>query len=387
MHVFNRTRITNPNSVAQAKAFAVEIGQMASTITGRPITPFQNMFGGTPGAIAWSTPLADLADLGDHEAKLSADPGYQKKLADGAGLWIGNAEDRLIQLVSNGLTSSTHLLYGSLMAVARTDKFADAVVFGVQMQEYLQNAGFPGCFGVSSFSAYGEVGWLTGFDSLADVDRLGAFVMSDEGYASRAKAAADLLSLIIGATFHGCRTGEFCYTFVLQKQQLKSGHLERALATNDIDEANCAKRYWQLYFPSIGYTGSRRERKEENTPNQMLNYGYAVLASLCHRALIIYGLSPLLGVKHTTRYQAHPLVYDIMEAFRPSVDLMIAEFLLQPDISMNAWSKKVGTELRETRVKYKDYSLKLMDAIDASACSLARSYAEHSSEPFWVPSL
>ena len=33
------------------------------------------------------------------------------------------------------------------------------------------------------------------------------------------------------------------------------------------------------------------------------------------------------------------------------------------------------------------YSLKLMDAIDASASSLARSYAEKAAEPFWVPEL
>ncbi len=174
---------------------------------------------------------------------------------------------------------------------------------------------------------------------------------------------------------------------VLLRRQINSPHLDRALETGDIDEANCARRYWQLYFPAIGYTGTKRERAQETPPNQMLNYGYAVLAALCHRALIVYGLSPLLGVKHTTRYHAHPLVYDLMEPFRPAVDFMIAEFLVEPDVSMKAWCKKVGTQLRETRVRYKDHSLKLMDAIDASACSLARSYSEKSSAPFWVPEL
>ncbi len=174
---------------------------------------------------------------------------------------------------------------------------------------------------------------------------------------------------------------------VLHRRQITSPHLDRALQTGEIDEANCARRYWQLYFPAIGYTGTKRERSVETPPNQMLNYGYAVLAALCHRALVIYGLSPLLGVKHTTRYQAHPLVYDLMEPFRPSVDLMIAEFLLEPDVSLKAWCKKVGTQLRETRVRYRDHSLKLMDAIDASACSLARSYSEKSSALFWVPEL
>ena len=119
-----------------------------------------------------------------------------------------------------------------------------------------------------------------------------------------------------------------------------------------------------------------------NAPNQMLNYGYAVLAALCHRSLLIHGLTPLLGVKHTTRYHADPLVYDLMEPFRPAVDLLLAEFMIGEDIEMRAWTKKVGTELRERRVMHDRFSIKLMDAIDASANSLARSYSEKSDKLF-----
>lgn len=174
---------------------------------------------------------------------------------------------------------------------------------------------------------------------------------------------------------------------VLQQRKLCSPHLELAVKKDDFDEGNCARRYWQLYFPSIGWASSSRDRKEDTAPNQMLNYGYAVLAALCHRSLIIHGLSPILGVKHTTRYHADPLVYDLMEPFRPVVDLMLAEFMVGEDIAMKAWCKKVGTELREHRVERERYSLKLMDAIDASASSLARSYAEKSAELFWTPEL
>ena len=174
---------------------------------------------------------------------------------------------------------------------------------------------------------------------------------------------------------------------VLHSQNLHSCHLEWALKTKTIDESNCARRYWQLFFPSIGWGGSRRDRKADSPPNQMLNYGYAVLSALCHRSLIIHGLSPLLGVQHKPRYRAHPLVYDLMEAFRPAVDLMLAAFVTQPDVSMSAWCRHVGTQLRETRVRHGQYSLKLMDAIDASANSLGRSYAARSAAPFWVPEL
>jgi len=174
---------------------------------------------------------------------------------------------------------------------------------------------------------------------------------------------------------------------VLRRRDLASPHLELALRDGRFDEGNCARRYWQLYFPSIGWVSSSRDRKQDNPPNQMLNYGYAVLGALCHRSLLVHGLSPLLGVKHTTRYHADPLVYDMMEPYRPAVDLMMAEFMIGGDISMKAWSKKVGTELREQRVAHERYSMKLMDAIDASAASLSRSYAEKSADPFWVPEL
>ena len=174
---------------------------------------------------------------------------------------------------------------------------------------------------------------------------------------------------------------------VLEHKELRSPHLELALRSGNIDEGNCAKRYWQLYFPAIGWTSTKRDRKENTAPNQMLNYGYTVLAALCHRSLIVHGLTTALGVQHATRYRSTPLVFDLMEPFRPVVDMMLAEFMTEPDVNMRAWSKKVGTDLRERRVSHDRYSLKLMDAIDSSANSLARSYSQMTVEPFWVPEL
>jgi CRISPR-associated protein Cas1 len=174
---------------------------------------------------------------------------------------------------------------------------------------------------------------------------------------------------------------------VLRRRELSSPHLDLALKQGRFDEGNCARRYWQLYFPSIGWVSSSRDRKQENAPNQMLNYGYAVLAALCHRSLLIHGLLPQLGVHHKARFRSEPLVYDLMEPFRPVVDLMLAEFMVEPEVSMKGWTKKIGMDLRGRRVKHGKYSLKLMDAIEASAKSLARSYAELSAACFWVPEL
>ena len=174
---------------------------------------------------------------------------------------------------------------------------------------------------------------------------------------------------------------------VLSQCKIKSPHLERALKSGHIDEGNCARRYWQLFFPGIGWAAARRDRKEDTAPNQMLNYGYAVLSALCHRSLLIHGLTPALGVKHMTRYRSTPLVFDLMEPFRPFVDMMLAEFMSDSERTMKAWAKKVGADLRERRVAHKRYSLKLMDAVDSVASSMSRSYSAKSVEPFWVPKL
>jgi CRISPR-associated protein Cas1 len=175
---------------------------------------------------------------------------------------------------------------------------------------------------------------------------------------------------------------------VLRERELFSAHLERALKKKEIDEGNCARHYWQLYFPSIGWGGSKRDRKINTPPNRMLNYGYTVLAALCHRSLIVHGLSPLLGVGHIPRYRSDALVYDLMEPYRPFVDCMLAEFMQQsPEITEEAWCRKIGQDLRERRIEREPYSLKLLDAIDKSASTLSDSYSHLSPDHLWVPSL
>lgn len=172
---------------------------------------------------------------------------------------------------------------------------------------------------------------------------------------------------------------------VLQERDLFSAHLERAVMQKQVDESNCARHYWQLYFPAIGWGGTIRDRKADTAPNRMLNYGYTVLAALCHRSLLVHGLSPQIGVHHLPRFRNEPLVYDLMEPYRPFVDQILAEFMAEPDISEPAWCRRIGTELRDRRVHHPRYSLKLLDAVDKSATSLASCYAEMKADMLWVP--
>lgn len=161
---------------------------------------------------------------------------------------------------------------------------------------------------------------------------------------------------------------------------------ETAFGKKPHKESICAKTFWQIFGRSLNEEEFVRDRARGGL-NHLLNYGYAVLLSTVLQKLFGVGLDPTFGISHVARERSTPLAYDLMEPFRPAVELMLAEFMLEPDVAMKAWAKKVGTDLRERRVRHGAYTLKLMDAIDASANSLARAYSEASHRLFWAPEL
>ncbi len=85
-------------------------------------------------------------------------------------------------------------------------------------------------------------------------------------------------------------------------------------------EARAAVYYWANFFPQI--EGFSRDR-EGIPPNNLLNYGYAILRAIVARALVASGLLPTLGIFHRNKYNAYCLADDIMEPYRPFVDRLV----------------------------------------------------------------
>ncbi len=96
--------------------------------------------------------------------------------------------------------------------------------------------------------------------------------------------------------------------------------LSRKVRSGDPDnvEAAAARRYWPLLMG----TDFRRDR-EAGGVNGLLNYGYAVLRAGVARAVMAAGLHPSLGLMHSNRGNPMVLVDDLMEPFRPVVDLEV----------------------------------------------------------------
>ncbi len=93
-------------------------------------------------------------------------------------------------------------------------------------------------------------------------------------------------------------------------------------------EARAAVYYWRSFFPQ--YPCFERGREGE-PPNNLLNYGYAILRAVVARSLVGSGLLPTLGIHHHNRYNAYCLADDIMEPYRPYVDCLVADIVREQD--------------------------------------------------------
>ncbi|WP_303117364.1 type II CRISPR-associated endonuclease Cas1 [Coprobacter fastidiosus] len=93
----------------------------------------------------------------------------------------------------------------------------------------------------------------------------------------------------------------------------------------DNQEARAAAYYWKNLFRIEGFTRDR----DGIPPNNLLNYGYAILRAVVARGLVASGLLPTLGIHHHNRYNAYCLADDIMEPYRPYVDRLVYDMVKQ----------------------------------------------------------
>lgn len=89
-------------------------------------------------------------------------------------------------------------------------------------------------------------------------------------------------------------------------------------------EAQAAVYYWKKVFPNN--PNFLRDRNGE-APNNLLNYGYAILRAVVARALVSSGLLPVYGIHHHNRYNDYCLADDIMEPYRPFVDRLVVSMV------------------------------------------------------------
>lgn len=160
-------------------------------------------------------------------------------------------------------------------------------------------------------------------------------------------------------------------------EEMKCMHIWAAdVKSGDPDnlEARAAAFYWKTLF--AGIEGFTRDR-EGIPPNNLLNYGYAILRAVVARGLVASGLLPTLGIHHHNRYNAYCLADDVMEPYRPYVDelvfSMVDEGKEYQELTKELKARLLGIPTLEVRIDGKRSPL--MIAVGQTTASLYKCFS------------
>ena len=139
-------------------------------------------------------------------------------------------------------------------------------------------------------------------------------------------------------------------------------------------EARAAVYYWANLFTEI--EGFSRNR-EGIPPNNLLNYGYAILRAIVARSLVASGLLPTFGIHHRNKYNAYCLADDIMEPYRPFVDKLVCNIMAE-ETNIEELSQEIKFRLLNIPVLdviIDDQRSPLMIAVGQTAASLYKCFS------------
>lgn len=162
-------------------------------------------------------------------------------------------------------------------------------------------------------------------------------------------------------------------------EEVKSGDTDNC-------EARAAAYYWKNLFSELKLFESselsksledfKREPQDGLPPNNLLNYGYAILRAVVARSLVGSGLLPTLGIFHRNQYNAYCLADDIMEPYRPYVDQVVYSMILNGEdfTELTPSIKKQLLQIPTIDVVFEGERSPLMIGVQKTTASLAKCF-------------
>ena len=156
-------------------------------------------------------------------------------------------------------------------------------------------------------------------------------------------------------------------------KNLRNWAAEVKSGDSDNHEAVAAAYYWKNIFPD--FLAFKRYR-EGPPPNNLLNYGYAILRAIVARSIVASGLLPTLGIFHKNQYNAYCLADDMMEPYRPFVDKLVVNIvnLNGKFLELTPAMKKDLLNLPAMDVIINEEKSPLMVAVQKTTASLAKCF-------------
>ena len=173
-------------------------------------------------------------------------------------------------------------------------------------------------------------------------------------------------------------------------KMLNSGDHERlesyARRVRSGDTGNMEAQASAYYFPQI--MGRSFTRAQETWANAALDYGYAVMRGACARALVAHGLLPTIGIFHASELNAFNLADDLIEPYRPIVDLFVATNRKTDDsVELSPVDKIALVGLLNVDVAMPRGVMSVLSSVEQAAESMARMYDGGSEQVLELPKL
>lgn len=165
---------------------------------------------------------------------------------------------------------------------------------------------------------------------------------------------------------------------VLSERGIATDNMEywaQSVRSGDPDnyEGRAAAYYWKnVFHKKLEFFRGR----EGDPPNNLLNYGYAILRAIVARSLVSSGLLPTLGIHHRNKYNAYCLADDIMEPYRPYVDRIVCGIIDRGENFLHLGKEIKGQLLNiaSEDVRFENYTSPLLVGMSRTTSSLAKCY-------------
>lgn len=152
------------------------------------------------------------------------------------------------------------------------------------------------------------------------------------------------------------------------------------------DTGNMEAQASAYYFPQL--FGRSFHRSQAVWVNAALDYGYAIMRGACARALVAHGMLPSIGLFHSSEQNAFNLADDLIEPYRPIVDLYVAEQIPPMDSDDLRPADKLGLiALLNVDVVMPRGTMSVLASVEQAAESLARLFDGGSEQVLELPRL
>lgn len=184
MYLFSRrTRIAG-GKAREGIEWATGLTGKVREVSGLEVSLWMSVMSPAVGTIVWNSVVETLSDLEAAQAKLNADDIFIATALQGSALTDGSLDDTVIQLVYGDVDPNARPSYAAVVQGQMANgSFRKGLEVGVEIaSRATEIAGLKTSFGITTTGTYAGVGWITGAESLNELEAGEQKINSDPGF-------------------------------------------------------------------------------------------------------------------------------------------------------------------------------------------------------------